>query len=82
MYITAPKSISTAYFINTSHQPVCLYAYHPIVATQRLDKILPTVARQRLGKKRYRGNEYTRNNMTAWRVVFCAVRVVSRRVGD
>jgi hypothetical protein len=36
MYITAPEPISTAYFINPSHQSVCLYVYRPIVARQRL----------------------------------------------
>jgi hypothetical protein len=37
MYIMAPEPISMAYFINPSHQSVCLYAYPSIVATQRLD---------------------------------------------
>jgi hypothetical protein len=27
MYIMAPEPISTAYFINPSHQSVCLYVY-------------------------------------------------------
>jgi hypothetical protein len=27
MYIMAPEPISTAYFINPSHQYVCLYVY-------------------------------------------------------
>jgi hypothetical protein len=34
----APEPISTAYFINPSHQSVCLYVYPPIVARQRLGK--------------------------------------------
>jgi hypothetical protein len=38
MYITTPGPISTAYFINPSHQSVCLYVYPPIVARQRLGK--------------------------------------------
>jgi hypothetical protein len=38
MYIMAPESISTAYFINPSHQSVCLYVYLLIVARQRLGK--------------------------------------------
>jgi hypothetical protein len=33
MYIMAPEPISTVYFINTSHQSMCLYVY---VARQRL----------------------------------------------
>jgi hypothetical protein len=35
MYIIAPEPISTAYFINPSHQSVCLYVYPHIVARQR-----------------------------------------------
>jgi hypothetical protein len=38
MYITAPESISTAYFIYPSHQSVCVYEYLPIVARQRLGR--------------------------------------------
>jgi hypothetical protein len=46
-----PEPISTAYFINPSHQPVCLYVYPPIVARQGLGKCIPPfVAKQRLGK--------------------------------
>jgi hypothetical protein len=36
-YITTPDPISTAYFINPSHQSICMC-------------IPPTIARQRLGK--------------------------------
>jgi hypothetical protein len=36
------------------------------------------VARQRLGKRSYRGNEYTRNNRIVGRVVFYVVRVISQ----
>jgi hypothetical protein len=38
MYIVAPESISTAYFINPSHKSVYLYVYPPLVARQRLHK--------------------------------------------
>jgi hypothetical protein len=38
MFIMAPEPISTAYFINPSHQSVCLYVYPVIVARQRLGK--------------------------------------------
>jgi hypothetical protein len=48
--IIAPEPISTAYFVNASHQSVCLCC----------------------------GNEYTRNNRIIGRVIFCAVRVVSK----
>jgi hypothetical protein len=40
MHIIAPEPISKAYFMNLSHQSLCLYEYmHPII-----------VDRQRLGK--------------------------------
>jgi hypothetical protein len=69
MYIMAPEPISTAYFINASHRSVCLYMY-PI-----------HVARQRLGRKRYRNNGYTRNNRKiVGRVIFYAVRFVSKEI--
>jgi hypothetical protein len=46
---------------------VCLYVYSTIVA------------RQRLGKKHYHGNKYTRNSRRiVGRVVFYAVRIVSK----
>jgi hypothetical protein len=70
MYIMEPEPISTAYFINTSHQSVCLYVYRSMVA------------RQRLSKKRYRGNEYTHNNRRiVGDVDIYAVRVVSKESG-
>jgi hypothetical protein len=42
------------------------------------------VDRQRLGKKLYRGNEYTRkkNRIIVGRIVFYVVRAVSRKVDD
>jgi hypothetical protein len=52
----------------------------PIVARQRPGKIPLTVAKQRIGKKRYRGNEHIRNNINiVGRVVFYTVRVVSSK---
>jgi hypothetical protein len=42
MYIMAPEPISAAYFINPSHQSVCLYVYPRIVARQRLGKSVTT----------------------------------------
>jgi hypothetical protein len=51
MYIMAPEPISTVYFINPSHQSVCLFVYPRIAAGQRLGKNPPIVDRQRLGKK-------------------------------
>jgi hypothetical protein len=38
VYIMAPEPVSTAYFLNPSHQPVCLYVNPSIVARQRLGK--------------------------------------------
>jgi hypothetical protein len=38
MYIMTPEPISTAYFINPSHESLCLYVYPPIVASQLLGK--------------------------------------------
>jgi hypothetical protein len=38
MYIMAPEPVSTAYYINPSHQSVCIYVYPLIVARQRLGK--------------------------------------------
>jgi hypothetical protein len=38
MYIMAPEPISTAYFINPSHQSVCLYVYPYIVARPGLGR--------------------------------------------
>jgi hypothetical protein len=38
VYITAPEPISMAYFINPSHQSVCLYVYPHIAARQWLVK--------------------------------------------
>jgi hypothetical protein len=61
-YIMTPEPIPTAYFINSSHQFVCPCVY-------------PNVVRQLLGKTRYRGNEFTRNNTVVGRVMFYAVRV-------
>jgi hypothetical protein len=43
MYIMAPVHISTAHFINLSHQSLCLHMYATrIVARQRLGKHVPT----------------------------------------
>jgi hypothetical protein len=71
MTITAPEPISTAYFINPSHQYVCVYIYmYSLYSCQATAPL-----------KRYRGNEYTsKNRRTVGRVIFYAVRVVSRNV--
>jgi hypothetical protein len=65
-YIMAPEPISTTYFINPSHQSVCLYVYPPIVAKQLLGKHVPAAMN-------------TFNNIRiAGRVLFCASRVISK----
>jgi hypothetical protein len=66
MYIMAHKPISTMYFINPSHQSVCLYVYPTIVARQRLGKHIPAATNTRNIKK------------LVGRIVFCAVRVLSK----
>jgi hypothetical protein len=38
MYIMAPEPNSTAYYINSSHQSVCLYVYPLIVGRHLLGK--------------------------------------------
>jgi hypothetical protein len=47
-YIMAPEPISTAYFINPSHQSVCLYVFHPIAARQRLSKNVTSAINTRI----------------------------------
>jgi hypothetical protein len=42
MHIMTTEHISTAYFINTAYQSVCLYVYPTIVARQRLGKFYPS----------------------------------------
>jgi hypothetical protein len=63
IYNVARESIWMAYFINTSHQSVCLYVY---------------VARQLLGKTLFRQRIKRNNRRIDWRVVFYAVRVLSK----
>jgi hypothetical protein len=38
MYVITPEPISTAYFINPSHESGCLYVYPHTVTKQRLGK--------------------------------------------
>jgi hypothetical protein len=65
MYIMVPEPIWTAYFINPSHQSVCLYVYPPITR-QQLSKQVPMTMN-------------TRNNRrTVGHIVFCTVRVISK----
>jgi hypothetical protein len=41
MYIVAPKPITKAYFINTTHQSVCLRVYGLKFARKRLGRHVP-----------------------------------------
>jgi hypothetical protein len=66
MYIMAPKPISTAYFINPSHQSMCLYVYPSMIV------------RQRLGKNFTAATNARNNSIIVGRVVLYAVRVVSK----
>jgi hypothetical protein len=42
IYIMATEPTSIVYFINPSHQNMCLYVYPPIIARQRIGKKLHT----------------------------------------
>jgi hypothetical protein len=57
--------IATVYFVNPSHQSMCLYVYHPVVAKQRLGKNVTAVINKG-------------NNRIIGRVIFCAIRVLSK----
>jgi hypothetical protein len=61
----APEPISTAYFINPSHQSVCMC-------------ILPTVARQRLGRHVPMATNTRNSRRIVGGFVFCTVLVVSK----
>jgi hypothetical protein len=49
-YIMTHEPISTAYFVNLSHQSVRLYVHPSLVARQRLGKHPPIIARKRFGE--------------------------------
>jgi hypothetical protein len=65
MYIMAPESIWTAYFESSFHQSVCTYVHPPIVASQRLGESVTAAT--------------DNNSRIVGHVVFCVVRVVSRK---
>jgi hypothetical protein len=67
-----------AYFINPSHQYVCVCTF-PIVARQRLGKVYPPfVARQRLGKHVPGATNTRKNRRIVGRVIFYAINVLSK----
>jgi hypothetical protein len=82
MHIMTPEIISTAYYINLYHQPMCLYVY-PLLLLGNGSMKTPLSWLGNGSVKRYRGNEYTRNSRRiVGLIVFYAVRIVSRKVGD
>jgi hypothetical protein len=66
MYITALEPFPTAYFINPTHQSVCLYVDPLLVARQQLDKNVTAAT------------DIRNNRRIVGRVVFYVVRVVSK----
>jgi hypothetical protein len=81
MYIMAPEPISTAYFINPSHQSVsvCVYLLS-LLGKGSVKCIPPFVARQRLGKNVTAATN-THNRRIVGRIVLYAVRVVLNESG-
>jgi hypothetical protein len=69
-YVMALEPILMVYFINPSHQSVCLYVYPPIVARQQLSKNV-TVAKNTRNDRRIVGC-----------IIFHAGHFISRKVGD
>jgi hypothetical protein len=65
MYIMGPESISVASYINPSHQSLCLYVYYLYRFQQRLSIHVPPARN-------------IRNGRIIGRVVFYAVRVISK----
>jgi hypothetical protein len=66
IYIMAPQPISTAYFINPSHQSVCMHV-NPFI-----------IPRQRFGENVTAATNTHNNRIIVGRVVFYAVLVVSK----
>jgi hypothetical protein len=61
-YVMAPEPIPVAYFINTSHQSLCLcVSLLSLVSKGSIKRIPPFIAKQRLGKH-IPAAKYTRNN--------------------
>jgi hypothetical protein len=69
IHIMELNSISAAYFINTSYQTVSVYVA-PVIARQRLDKNVTAAI----------NTQATLEELL--NAFFCAVRVVSSKVGD
>jgi hypothetical protein len=68
--IVASEPISTAHFMNLSHQSLCLYVYPPSIARQRLcNNVIEAT------------NTHAEVEGIVWRVVFYAVSIVSKGNG-
>jgi hypothetical protein len=77
MYIMATESISVAYFIHLSRRSLCM-CIPPIVDRQGSVKCIPPFgARQRFGKH-VPAATTTRYSRFVGRVIFCAIRVLSK----
>jgi hypothetical protein len=61
MYIMAPEPIASVYFINPSHQSVCLHVYTPLplLGNSSIKCIPPFGTRQMLVKYIPAANKYT-----------------------
>jgi hypothetical protein len=66
MYIMASEPISTAYFINPSHQSLFLYVSPAVVAGQRVGENVTAAMNTHATTK------------NCWMRIFCAVRIISK----
>jgi hypothetical protein len=81
MYIMVTESVSTAYFINLSHQPVSVCVFLLSLLGNGLVKcILPYIARQRLSKHMPTATKRRSSRRIVGRVIFSAVRALSKGV--
>jgi hypothetical protein len=84
MYIIAPGSISTAYFINPSQQSVCLYVCPPIVARQRLGAHVPMAINMHKRVKLFEASfsiRFVSYQRTLYRSVCVSTKVARQRFG-
>jgi hypothetical protein len=58
-----PEPISTAYFINPSHQSLCLYVYPPIVARHRLGKNVTAAKNARTAIEEFFGEYFSMRSL-------------------
>jgi hypothetical protein len=78
MYTTATEPISTVYFINPSHQSVCI-RLPPNVPRQTLGKVYPPfIASQRLGKHVSAATNIPDNRRIVGRGIFYTIHTLSK----